>query len=305
MNISEVLNLWAIGWGFGAAVAVLLLGAAMELGGKESSVARAARNLVVPAAVGLGIVVAYALTAGWSGGKGERPWWQGEARQMLIVAAAVSALLVGIMCQVRGWAKWVLWVVLGIAMMLVVVRGPWMGMAWEGWAGLAACVPALFLVYGMALAGVIRGGTSVERLWLVPLGVMWVTTAAAGVSVMPVFDMAAGQMFVYLAVMAGLAIVAGIWKRWRASAAWAGVLIAAVYAGAWTSAAFFDRGADWALPQAALGLLAAGPVGTAVSWVPGLRRRPWLCVFLAMGLAAMLVAPAVIVAANAARSIEG
>jgi len=158
------------------------------------------------------------------------------------------------------------------------------------------------------MAGVVGGvrvGANVEKLWLVPAGVMWVASSAAGVSVMLAFDMAAGRMFVYLAVMAGVAIVAGIWKRWREAATWAGVLIAAVYGGAWVSAAFFDRGVEWALPQAAMGMLAAGPVAAAVAWVPLLRKRPWVCVGVAMGVAVLLVAPAVIVAANAAKSMEG
>jgi hypothetical protein len=302
VNPAEALNAWALAWGFVAAWVVLAIGVGLDLGLRKEPVSRAVRAAWVVAAVGAGIVVAYYLNSGWSGGKGERAWWEGEARQMLAPAAALATLLVLLMRGLPQVARWVVWAVLAVGMTLLVVRGPWMGTesrpAWEGWATFAGGLLGLLALYAAALAP--STGEREAKLWLVPLGVLWVASSAAGICVMLAFDMVAGRMFVYLAVMAGVAIVAGIWRRLRDGAAWAGLLLAAVYAAAWTSAAFFDSNNDWVLSKAAMGLLAAAPAAGGLAWIPALRRRPWACVTVAVGLAILLVVPALVMAGKAA-----
>jgi hypothetical protein len=60
-----------------------------------------------------------------------------------------------------------------------------------------------------------------------------------------------------------------------------------------TLAAFYETPEVY--PRWIFLLFAAAPAGAAVGWVPALRRRPWLCVLVAVATAAGLLAPALVV----------
>jgi hypothetical protein len=223
---------------------------------------------------------------------------------MIVPATIAAGLLVSLMTRLPRWARWIGWGILTLALMLVLVRGPWFATEarppWEGWGYFAGFIAILMIAYAAAFEPLF----SERRLWLVGLLVMWACASLAGVSVMVVFAQSVGRMFVFLAVMAGLAVMASLLPALRAGANGATLLLAALYAAAMGIASFYHRSAEWPMGVAGFLMLAAMPLAGAAAWIPPLRRRPWACLGVSLGVVALLATPAMLAAMKTASELE-
>lgn len=308
MDLKEALQLAALAWTLAVAIDVLAVGAWFDALVRKPALSHITRTGLVPLALASGLLVGFTLALGWPGagaaGGAGRPWYQGEARQMIAPAAIAAGLLVPILALLPRWPRWIAWGILTLALALLLVRGPWFATdarpPWEGWGYFAAFIALLMVAFGAAFEPLFKE----KRLWLVGLLVMWASSSLAGISVMVVFAQSVGRMFVFLAVMAGLAVLTCLLPSLRAGANGATLLLAALYAAAMGIAAFYHRSAEWPMGVAGFLMLAAAPLSAAAAWIPPLRRRPWACLVTSLGVIALLATPAMLAAMKTASELE-
>jgi hypothetical protein len=235
-----------------------------------------------------------ALAAGFLAGYGaalEFPrTWLAEAWKMGVVVAAVAGILLTIEAMLTR-------------------RGMWQGLRIGLLAALVAVATWLTVrrftthqtYYAVALAGGLvihlanlHGPLRDERrLWAIGPLVMLISCMAVTLVTLAWVDLnTMGRMIVTTTALAGLALGAGVTKL-PALARGSGPFLVVMFGVMLTIIARY-RGAS--IPWWIFAWLGAAPLAIAVAWIPALRKRPGLCVLVALIVALAIVTPAVIVA---------
>ena len=288
MNVFSLLNVPALAT---ALIAVVLLLAVSGLVGRAARRRvwwPAAGGALMPLVLGAGFLTFYLQQFPWPHGQDGRPWYLDEAWKMACVVAVGAAVVLAVVRLVPKGVGVAMLILLVVGVVGITVRGPWLANderpAWDAYGFLAAALAASLALDLVCFWPVWRE----PLLRLVGPLVMWASLSAAGVLVM-------------LAVLAGLAAVAGLWRPWRVLVAASGPFLAVMFSSLVLLAYFYRPINDPpALPAPVWLLLAAGPGGAAWAWWAPLRRRPWLCTMLATGSTLLVEAVALFLASRTA-----
>jgi hypothetical protein len=250
-----------------------------------------AGGAVMPVALAAGFLAGYAMQFPFPQGNADRPWYLDEAWKMASVVALGTGILLAVAHMVPKPLSVAVVVLLLAGVASISVRGPWLATeqrpAWEAYAPLAGALLVSMIAYILCLWPTWWD----PRLWILGPLVMWACLAVAGVLVMTWVDQRLGRLLVMLAVLAGLAGVSGMPRPMRAIAAGAGPFLSVMFSVLVMLAYFYCQQNEVpALSNEVWLLLACAPLGAAVAWVPALRRRPWLCVLVAIGVTGAFLA---------------
>ncbi len=236
-------------------------------------------------AAALGFVAGSLVFWGWPG------TWPAEAWQMPVIDALAAALLLTPAAMTRRLWRWPLLAAAVCLLTALTVR--------EKLTPRELFIPAIagaMALYLLALQPAVRNA----RLWLTATAPLFLSTFAAVLAVMLYVDQNTGRMLILLCALSGMLIGSGVIPPLRDAGRGGAEVIALLFATVLALAAFYN----YALPNAVFILLAIAPLGSAITWIPALQKRPWTSALLAIIATLAIIAPALWIAVKNAPAFE-